>query len=170
MPRTTIGGELSLMATLQQPSLVSFTTLAFCGVALLNTAVAAPPSRAAGVHGVMAAGATSAGPTPTPHLDLRPPTDLSDDAASRSAAEFPSSFHRQSFAALGQSDGEQSRFANLGAKLVSARTSASLEEFAQRVRRQGLPIARLWENKSALVSLGLNQRGKPGLWIMQKVH
>ena len=41
---------------------------------------------------------------------------------------------------------------------------------ARRVHREGLPVARLWENHAALVSLGLNQRGKPGLWIMQKVH
>jgi hypothetical protein len=44
-----------------------------------------------------------------------------------------------------------------------------MEELLRRVHREGLPVARLWENKSALVSLGLNQRGKPGLWIIQKV-
>ena len=44
------------------------------------------------------------------------------------------------------------------------------EEFAQHVRREGLPLARLWENKSALLSLGLNKKGKPGLWIVQKIR
>jgi hypothetical protein len=117
----------------------------------------------------MAAGATPAGPISMPHLDLRPPIEIFG-AAKNNSAEFPSSFHRQSIAAFERSDGEQTRFANLGAQLMRARTSASLEEFAQRVRHQGLPIARLWENKSALVSLGLNQRGKPGLWVVQKVH
>jgi hypothetical protein len=38
------------------------------------------------------------------------------------------------------------------------------------VRREGLPLARLWENKSALLSLGLNKKGKPGLWIVQKIR
>ncbi len=118
----------------------------------------------------MTAGATPPGPISMPHLDLRPPTEIFGGAAKTSTAEFPSSFHRQSIAAFEQSEGEQVRFANFGAKFTSARTSASLEAFAQRVRRQGLPIARLWENKSALVSLGLNQRGKPGVWIVQKVH
>jgi hypothetical protein len=33
-----------------------------------------------------------------------------------------------------------------------------------------VPIARLWESHSALLSLGLNQRGKPGLWLIQKTH
>jgi len=84
-------------------------------------------------------------------------------------AEFPSTLHGHSLAAFAQIDREQSRFANFGTELATARTTASLETLAQRVRRQGLPIARLWQNRSALVSLGLNQRGKPGLWIMQKV-
>jgi hypothetical protein len=43
-------------------------------------------------------------------------------------------------------------------------------EIAQRVRREGLPVARLFETKSALLHLGLNQRGKPGLWLVQKTR
>jgi len=50
------------------------------------------------------------------------------------------------------------------------REMSRAEEFARRVHREGLPIARLWESHSALVSLGLNQRGKPGIWLIQKVH
>jgi hypothetical protein len=40
---------------------------------------------------------------------------------------------------------------------------------ARRFRREGLPVARLFENHSALVSLGLNSRGKPGIWLIQKL-
>jgi hypothetical protein len=155
------------MGTLLQPTRVSITTL-FCGVALLNTALAAPPPRASGAHGVIAGGATPAGPSLTPHLDLRPPTDLSDGA--RSTAAFPSAMHRPTLAAFEGKDREQSGLAGFGSELTSARSTGSVEEFARRVRRQGLPIARLWQNKSALVSLGLNQRGKPGLWLVQKTH
>jgi hypothetical protein len=39
-----------------------------------------------------------------------------------------------------------------------------------RVHREGLPVARLFETKSALVHLGLNPRGKPGLWLVQKTR
>ena len=39
-----------------------------------------------------------------------------------------------------------------------------------RLHREGLPMARLWENKSALLSLGLNKKGKPGLWTIQKIR
>ena len=45
-----------------------------------------------------------------------------------------------------------------------------MEELVQRAHREGVPVARLWENKSALLHLGLNQRGKPGLWLIQKIH
>jgi hypothetical protein len=44
------------------------------------------------------------------------------------------------------------------------------QAFARRVHREGLPLARLWGTKSALLSLGLNQRGKPGLWLIQKIR
>lgn len=45
-----------------------------------------------------------------------------------------------------------------------------MEEFARRVHREGLPIARLWETKSALLSIGLNQRGKPGVWFTKRIQ
>jgi hypothetical protein len=44
------------------------------------------------------------------------------------------------------------------------------EVFARRVHQEGLPVARLWETKSAMVSLGFNPKGKPGLWLIQKIH
>jgi hypothetical protein len=43
------------------------------------------------------------------------------------------------------------------------------EAWVGRARREGLPVARLWENKAALLSVGLNQKGQPGLWLIQKM-
>jgi hypothetical protein len=154
------------MVTLRQTSLVSVTTIAFCGAALLNTAFAAPPARASGAHGMMAAGTTSA---PAAQLDLRPPSDAFDSVA-RDSARFPSSLHRQSLSALQQTAGQASPLQILGSESSTTRTPGRLEEFAGRVRREGLPIARLWQNKSSVLSLGLNQRGKPGLWFVQKLR
>lgn len=57
-----------------------------------------------------------------------------------------------------------------GADEPAMKNMSQAEEFARRVHREGLPVARLWQSHSALVSLGLNQRGKPGLWLIQKVH
>jgi hypothetical protein len=44
------------------------------------------------------------------------------------------------------------------------------KQIAEHFHREGLPVARLWESHSALLSLGLNGRGKPGLWLVQKTH
>jgi hypothetical protein len=43
------------------------------------------------------------------------------------------------------------------------------EAWLHRVHREGVPIVRLWNSRSALLSIGLNQKGKPGLWLTQKV-
>ena len=45
-----------------------------------------------------------------------------------------------------------------------------LQDFVRRTQHEGLPVARLFENRSALVHLGLSPKGKPGLWLVQKVR
>lgn len=96
-------------------------------------------------------------------LDLRPPTDLPtlSGATSRSLA-FPSA--RRTLASANYED----QLPTLGAADESAPMSRA-EAFARRVRREGIPIVRLWEGHAAFVGLGLNHRGKPGLWLIQKV-
>jgi hypothetical protein len=116
-------------------------------LALATVAVAAPPS-----------GRSSATPRDlhpaTPKLDLRAPVEW--------AAEFA----RSRF-------DDRSRFDEpwpaLAAEGPAVRPMSRMEQLANRFRREGLPIAKLFESHSALVSLGLNQRGKPGLWLIQKI-
>jgi hypothetical protein len=88
-------------------------------------------------------------------LDLRPP-ELSKlvDSEVGSASRHSSSVDNSVSANLNQ--------------LSAVKPVGAAEEFARRVHREGLPVARLFESKSALVSLGLNQQGKPGLWLIQK--
>jgi len=50
------------------------------------------------------------------------------------------------------------------------RDQSPTEQLIRQVRKEGMPLARLWQNDDALVSLGLNPKGKPGLWIIQKTH
>jgi hypothetical protein len=97
-------------------------------------------------------------------LDLHPPLTAMD-AGEKLTSVFPSSLHRQTLAAPGQLE-----LPGLGAEGAPAPMRSRAEEFVQRTHREGLPVARLWENKSALVHLGLNQKGKPGLWLVQKFH
>jgi hypothetical protein len=98
---------------------------------------------------------------PRPSLDLRlPATSL---AAAETPEAFPSSLRRQTLGA------QHFELPDIGAAGRS-RSPGRLEEMARRVHQEGLPVARLWESKAALVHLGLNQKGKPGLWIVQKTH
>jgi hypothetical protein len=99
---------------------------------------------------------------PALHLDLHP--SLAALSMESKSTAFPSP--RRQF--LGSQ--ERLELPNLGTEGAQARVPSRVEEFARRVHREGLPVARLWENKSALVSLGLNQKGKPGLWVIQKIH
>jgi hypothetical protein len=108
-------------------------------------------------------------------LDLRAPLDLQPPIPESPKHEaFPSAARRSLFGGLQadqpaeSSEPVESRMSGPGA--AAARTPGRAEEFARRIHREGLPLARLWQNKSASLNLGLNQKGKPGLWLVQKVH
>jgi hypothetical protein len=136
-------------------------TLALCGVGLCGTVLGAPPAARSGLAAFRSVPAAA---SQLLRLDLRPPASALP-MEDKSSTVFPSSLHRHIMGASEESD-----LPALGTQAASGRIPGRVEEFVHRVHREGLPVARLWENKSALVSLGLNQRGKPGLWIVQKVH
>ena len=100
------------------------------------------------------------------HLDLRAPFHAVDagNVAEKTASTFPSMAHRQSQNPA-QDQAGISSFASEG---MHARPA--IQDFVRKVHREGLPVARLFETKSALVHLGLSPRGKPGLWLVQKTH
>jgi hypothetical protein len=101
---------------------------------------------------------------PAQHLDLRAPSHAVEAgmASEKSAGVFPSMAHRPSPAQA------QVDVPSLGSEGMHARPT--IQEFVHKVHREGLPVARLFETKSALVHLGLSPRGKPGLWLVQKTH
>jgi hypothetical protein len=128
---------------------------------LACTATAAPPGRPS---------PRSLGQlqTPAPRLDLRAPSHAEEtgNMAQKSPSAFPAMAHRQ------YSAQEQVELPLLGSDGMHARPNIqpSIQEFVQKVHREGLPVARLFETKSALLHLGLSPRGKPGLWLVQKTH
>src|SRR5271154_4085525 len=96
------------------------------------------------------------------HLDLRAPAQPA--TAEERAPVFPSAITHRPFA----TPEETPQLPNFGAGNATIRPP--LAELARHIQHEGLPIARLWENHSALVHIGLNQKGKPGIWLVQKVH
>jgi hypothetical protein len=103
-------------------------------------------------------------PVPAQHLDLRLPSYAMEarGTAEKSPSAFPSMARRQNTAQ------EPVELPILGSD--GMRTRPSIQDFVHKVHREGLPVARLFETKSALVHLGLSPKGKPGLWLVQKTH
>jgi hypothetical protein len=118
----------------------------------LNSAIAAPPR----------------GQTSKPaqafarHLDLRAPTRLFEGPDQLLAAA-PSVAHRPAAGAAGAIQPPE-----LGS--LDFRDRPSIEDRVRRFHQEGLPVARLWDGRSMLLHLGLNSKGKPGLWIVKKLH
>jgi hypothetical protein len=150
-PNAAQGASWSTLAMVKSNKQLLTAVLGIGALVLLSSAVAAPP----------------ASRQPVPHapgqiqqLDLRAPS-IAAEAAERTA--FPSMSHRQN-----PVSSEQLRLPALGSDEMRSRPS--VQQFVQRVRREGLPVARLFESKSALVHLGLSPKGKPGLWLVQKTR
>jgi hypothetical protein len=149
-------------------------------MALAAAAVAAPPpgrgaTMSADLHsGDTGGGRLAADRSLASKLDLRAPADLmaaSSVTGERSALAvdghaFPSvrrASHDASHARL------EEQLPALGTEGPAVHPMSRAEQLATRFRREGLPVARLFESHSALISLGLNQRGKPGIWLIQKL-
>jgi hypothetical protein len=137
-----------------------------CGFGLLNSATADPsPRRDKTV--LAAVPAQQPESAPKAHFDLRLPMNYS--AATVDAPEnvhSPASSFRRSYSDLN----ERIPAADLHTDDPSFRMASRSANFVSRVRREGLPFARLWESKSALLSIGLSRSGRPGLWLTQKTR
>lgn len=44
------------------------------------------------------------------------------------------------------------------------------EVLVRNFKREGLPLAKLFQSENSLVHVGLNPKGKPGLWFVEKLH
>jgi hypothetical protein len=141
------------MDRILQPNF-SFIAMAAMGMICGNLALAGPPGgrQAASAMQNLAQHASVA-----QRLDLRPPSEF---RSAPPAESFPS-VHRQ----VAESD--TVRLPALGNTTLTQNT---MQDLARRVRHEGLPIARIFEGKSSLVHVGFNQKGKPGLWLVQKTH
>jgi len=112
-------------------------------------------------------------------LDLRPPPDV-PTAMSPSGLRVAGWFPGAAVAGFTAAGARSAVFPAPGAPSAVAPAGSSASEgghlmspmqlMAHNFRQQGLPLAKLFENKDSLVHLGLNQKGKPGLWIVHKLH
>ena len=154
-------------------NLVAIVASMLCYAASVGAAMAAPPaSRAAAFQHPGDSIATRAGGlrsaslrVDSAHLDLRLPAESLPNAASSASSEnaFPSSRRAQPI------ERPEDELPQLGSDRAAPLVRSRAEEIVRRIHREGVPLARLFENHSTLVSLGLNPRGKPGIWLIQKI-
>ena len=154
-------------------SVMAWGTCSFCvasaAMAGTATSVTGITTRASAIsYSLRQGGSTKSASTrqDLARLDLSAPTRLSiPSGVTSTSLGFPSA--RGVLASANYED----QLPALGAADESAaRIMSRAEIFTRRLHREGIPIVRLWEGHTAFVSLGLNQRGKPGLWLMQKVR
>jgi hypothetical protein len=115
-------------------------------------------------------------------LDLRAPSDFAATRAAPASGSEPSASGSVPFPSVRRASRNEPieeqpveehlpslGDTGLGNTALSMKNTSRAEELTRRLHREGLPVARLWETHSALVSLGLSPRGKPGIWLIQKV-
>ncbi len=133
-----------------------------------------PPARALHRVGEPPAAGVGAAPSGVPARQLLPRQWMEGAAADWSAmnlsAQSMSRFAVPVRASNDRPAYDVSRLPSLGTEVGMAPIRSRAAEFARRVQREGLPLARLWETKSALLSVGLNAKGKPGIWLVQKIR
>lgn len=149
--------------------LACFTAGCLCGTGLSSSAIANPPliagkAAVSAVDSMRSVAAAVGRPAvrqdnrSAPQLDLRPPLEYS-------LAVIPGpdtlAFH----------SGSDDLIARPGSGIRATRFPVmhEPESWLHRARREGVPILRLWNSKSASLSIGLNQKGKPGVWLIQKM-
>lgn len=52
----------------------------------------------------------------------------------------------------------------------SGHVMSPMETMVHNFHQEGLPVAKLFQNNTSLVHIGLNPKGKPGLWVVHKTH
>jgi hypothetical protein len=155
------------------------------GIGFLSYSIAAPlPSRIApflpGIKSsplaiaILPSPAVERAMAPTP-LDLRVPhepfvPEMHAGSSGFAFRDFPAVSQQPLRSFAGSAANDHGTRPGFGIREADFRMASPAERLVGRVRREGLPIARLWKSESALLSIGLNQRGKPGVWFTKAVH
>jgi hypothetical protein len=157
-----------------------------CGLGFFATAIAAASlNRAAPVPSTIDSKLSTRVALPSPvlpsapailtPLDLRllrdpPAPDTHAGTAALAFGAFPLGIHQPAYGPVELSYNDHGAQSGFTISEADFRVASPAQGFLRRMHREGLPIARLWETKSALLSIGLNQRGKPGVWFSKSIR
>jgi hypothetical protein len=138
--------------------------IGLCNVLFLAQALAGQPPRVLLQRSVTATVNQSTAGQPARALDLRLPSMMAN--LGKMSDSFPTLSHHALPSSEGASRMQLPSLGSAGGQHIPGR----VELLAKNFRRDGLPVAKLWQNQDSLVHLGLNNKGKPGLWLIQKIH
>jgi hypothetical protein len=102
---------------------------------------------------------------PAAHLDLAPPA--SGAVRENSFAERESFTSSSRHKVIGSESELPMAFSAVNNE---PRPQSKIEQLARNFHREGLPVAKLFQSNDALVHIGLSPKGKPGLWLIKKLH
>jgi hypothetical protein len=162
-----VAAPMAHMKTPVVSRLAHVTAAGLYGLGFLSCSIAAPlPARVA---------PALLQPTIFTRLDLRVPQDpfvpgIQGGSVSPERSGFPSEFQRLPADVAVSATREHTVQSGLAISAAEFHFASSAERFVRSVQREGLPIARLWKSDSGLLSIGLNKRGKPGVWFTKKLH
>jgi hypothetical protein len=146
------------MGTMGQKGFLLAGFISVCELTALQAALAEPPHQKAAValsHGAKGQDRES------PRLDLRAPSQTLSAEQAPTATAASNSHHFF---------GGESPFRSEADPAQAGHIMSPLQNVAHNFRQEGLPIAKLFQSNTSLVHIGLNPKGKPGLWVMHKVH
>lgn len=162
------------MGNVAQTRILFAAMVGLCEVVALHSALAGQPLEkvaAALSRGSKDSRSSAAVPALKGRLDLRPPAEPPAETMAgneAAAGSFSASGNHRLFAgplASGFEVRASAPAASQGAHIMSP-----MQTLAHNFRQEGLPLAKLFQNNESLVHLGLNPKGKPGLWIVHKLH
>ena len=158
------------MDSVAQKRVLLAAMVGLCEVVALHSALAGPPLEkvtAALSHGSKDNRSAAVVPTLKERLDLRPPANAMESnqgvAASLAA---PGRYRLFS----GQLPWKSDARAFSPPVSQNEHIMSPMETLTHNFQHEGLPVAKLFQSNQSLVHLGLNPKGKPGLWIIHKLH
>ncbi len=156
------------MANARQRIVRHVMTGVLCSQGLLGLAAAESPwsrvltDRSVGEQHRASASRTMA----APRLDLSLPAAAAGSSVQAGPVTAAEGIHAAA-AANEDEFASQPAWRGVAPSFVSA---THLQDLMRNRRRDGVPLAHLWQSRGVAVSLGLNPKGKPGLWFVKSVR
>jgi hypothetical protein len=167
-------GNATTMFGIEAQRIFLTTLLGICGMCILQAAHAQPPvARSEGslqrITSALSHVVKSDSRPQALRLDLRPPLENLGEPSPAATGLGVGGNHRL-FGGGAPGFQADRGTAERAAPAVSGHIMSPMETVVHNFHQEGLPVAKLFQSETSLVHIGLNPRGKPGLWVVHKTR